>query len=59
MIRLVCSKCGFVFVSSVILGLIDCPKCGSSYTHVAIYQENPHNNSLNPDLNIASLIQAG
>jgi Zn finger protein HypA/HybF involved in hydrogenase expression len=35
-IESICGDCGEVFMAVVILGLTDCPKCGSTNTYVAI-----------------------
>jgi predicted nucleic acid-binding Zn-ribbon protein len=35
-IELICGDCGEIFMAVAILGLTDCPKCGSKNTYVAI-----------------------
>ena len=36
MIKAICGKCGHVFMACVVMGLTQCPECGSKDTYVAI-----------------------
>lgn len=41
MIPAICKECGHVWLAPVILGLMDCPRCKSKNTAVAVKQEKP------------------
>ncbi len=41
MIPVICDNCKEVFTACVVLGLVECPKCGGKEAHVFLGTEQP------------------